>query len=93
MSRVGKQPTLIPEKVKAVIQGREILVEGPLGRLTLTLPVGITAETDPKEINLKRENDERSSRSTHGLARALIANMVRGVSKGFKRKLELSGVG
>ncbi len=93
MSRVGKKTIVFPEKVKATIQGKELSVEGPLGRLILSLPTGIAISIDPKQIQVQRENDERLTRSKHGLARALIANMVEGVSKGFKRELDINGVG
>ncbi len=93
MSRVGKNPILLPEKVKVSVQNGQVLVEGPMGKLTLGLIAGLQVETDSKHAWVKRENEERGTRAKHGLTRALIANMVKGVSDGFKRELEINGVG
>ncbi len=93
MSRVGKKIIPIPEKVKISLQGQELSVEGPLGKLTMPLPPHALVEFDAQKIQVKRENEQRSSRENHGLTRALIANMVKGVTEGFKRELEISGVG
>ncbi len=93
MSRTGRKPISLPEKVKASIQNGQVHVEGPQGKLFLNLPQGVTVLVEGQNINVKRENDERVARATHGLARALIANMVKGVSEGFKRELDINGVG
>lgn len=93
MSRTGKQQILIPEKVKASILNDSIQLEGPQGKLFLNLPKGITVLVEGNNIQVTRLNDERDARSNHGLARALIANMVKGVAEGFKRELDINGVG
>ena len=93
MSRTGKKPISIPEKVKASLQDGQVHVEGPQGKLFLSLPKGVTVGVEAKNINVNRENNERVAKANHGLARALIANMVKGVSEGFKRELDINGVG
>ncbi len=93
MSRTGKKTIAIPEKVKASIQGGQVHVEGPQGKLFLNLPKGVTVLVEGNQMNVNRENDERVAKANHGLARALIANMVKGVSEGFKRELDINGVG
>jgi len=93
MSRTGKKQIAIPDKVKAAIQNGQVHVEGPQGKLFLNLPQGVTVVLEGNHINVNRENDERAAKANHGLARALIANMVKGVSEGFKRELDINGVG
>ena len=93
MSRIGKQPIPIPDKVKVSIKDRDITVEGPKGKLGLEIDPVITVSVDDNEIVVTRPNDSRRNRAFHGLTRALIANMVRGVSEGFEKKLEIQGVG
>src|SRR4030095_1950527 len=93
MSRIGKQPIVLPHKVKAVINGGQLQVEGPLGKLSMALPPFVSIQGDGKQLVVKRENEERNARSTHGLSRARVAGMVEGVTQGFKRELDLSGVG
>lgn len=93
MSRTGKKAISIPDKVKASLQNGQVHVEGPQGKLFLNLPKGVTVVLEDKNINVNRENDERAAKANHGLARALIANMVKGVSEGFKRELDINGVG
>lgn len=93
MSRTGKKQISIPEKVKASIQEGQVQVEGPQGKLFLSLPKGVTVLVEGNQISVNRENDERVAKANHGLARALIANMVKGVSEGFKRELDINGVG
>jgi len=93
MSRTGKKPIAVPEKVKASIQNGQVHVEGPQGKLFLNLPQGVTVVLEGNSINVNRQNDERTAKANHGLARALIANMVKGVSEGFKRELDINGVG
>ena len=93
MSRTGKKPIVIPEKVKTSIQDGQVHVEGPQGKLFLSLPKGVTVAVEGTNINVNRENNERAAKANHGLARALLANMVKGVSEGFKRELDINGVG
>ncbi|MEY2408908.1 MAG: large subunit ribosomal protein [Verrucomicrobiota bacterium] len=93
MSRIGKQPVVIPAKVKVQINGRKVSVEGPLGRLNLDLPDRTVAKVDGGNVVVTRQGEDAQARALHGLSRALINNMVKGVSDGFTRKLEINGVG
>ncbi len=95
MSRIGKQPVAVPAGVKIDVAGRQIHVEGPLGKLTQDLCPEISAayDADSKLLVVKRRDDSRQAKALHGLSRALIANMVEGVTKGFEKKLEIVGVG
>jgi len=93
MSRIGKQPVKIPAKVKVEIKGRECLVEGPKGKLKLTLPPRTSARIEGEEIRVSRTGDAPEARAMHGLARSLVNNMVLGVSTGFVKRLEINGVG
>lgn len=93
MSRIGRLPVPIPEKVKVAVQDGTVHVEGPKGRLTLPVPPDITVEVAEGKIICRRPSDEKRHRALHGLTRALVANMVTGVTAGFSRKLELVGVG
>ena len=95
MSRIGKAPVSIPKGVKASVAGRTLAVEGPLGKLVHTLHPAVSVEVDApgNAIKVTRDGDARIARSVHGLTRALAANMVEGVSKGFEKKLEIVGVG
>jgi large subunit ribosomal protein L6 len=93
MSRIGKQPVTIPPKVKVEVKGRKVLVEGPKGKLELELPNAASAKVDAGKVLVDRSGDDASARAMHGLSRALINNMVRGVSEGFVKKLEINGVG
>ena len=95
MSRIGKQPVAVPAGVKIDVAGRQIHVEGPLGKLTQDLCPEISAayDADSKQLVVKRRDDSRQAKALHGLSRALIANMVEGVTKGFEKKLEIVGVG
>lgn len=95
MSRIGKQPVVIPDKVKATVSGSTINVEGPLGKLAWTFSGKITVVVDEaaKLIRVTRASDERESKALHGLTRALIANMAKGVTQGYLRALELYGTG
>jgi large subunit ribosomal protein L6 len=95
MSRVGKAPVQIPKGVKVAVESDAVKVEGPLGKLEQRLHSAVTVEFDQAEssLSVKREGDDRISRSVHGLTRALIANMVEGVEKGYEKKLEIVGVG
>jgi len=95
MSRVGKQPVPIPAGVTVALQDRTVRVEGPLGTLAweFPFPVTVTVDEEAKQIRVQRPDDQRRSKALHGLTRSLIANMVEGVTKGYKRGLELYGTG
>jgi large subunit ribosomal protein L6 len=93
MSRIGKQPIAIPPKVKVEIKGQKILVEGPKGRLDWELPRRTSLKVEGGNIVVSRAGDDAQAKSLHGTSRALVNNMVRGVSEGFVEKLEIQGVG
>ena len=93
MSRIGKIPVPVPAGVDVSIDGAAITVKGPKGSLTHHVASPIEVEMGDGTVEVKRPNDERISKSLHGLTRTLVANMVTGVSKGFERKLNLVGVG
>lgn len=94
MSRVGKQPISIPDKVTIkVADDRSILVEGPKGKLSWKLPVGVKLDQEQGNLTLVRENEERHTRAMHGTTQRLLGNMVQGVSQGYRKDLEIHGVG
>jgi large subunit ribosomal protein L6 len=93
MSRIGKQPVVIPAGVKVGVTNQQITVEGPLGKLDWQFRPELKVETDGKEVHIARTSETRLARSLHGLGRALIQNMVEGVTKGYEKKLEVVGVG
>jgi large subunit ribosomal protein L6 len=93
MSRVGKAPIEIPAGVKVSVNGTNITVEGPKGKLSREISELISVELSDKEINFSRPNEEKFSKSIHGTTRALVQNMVTGVSAGFSKVLEIVGVG
>jgi large subunit ribosomal protein L6 len=93
MSRIGKQPIAIPAKVKVEVKGQKVLVEGPKGKLNWELPARTSVKVQGAAINVSRAGEDAQSRALHGLSRALINNMVKGVSDGFVKKLEINGVG
>lgn len=93
MSRIGKSPVEIPDKVNVEIQGNTVKAAGPLGTLELTLRPEVKAEKQDNKIIVSRVSDDRKARSLHGLSRTLVANLVNGVSKGFQKRLEIHGVG
>jgi large subunit ribosomal protein L6 len=93
MSRIGKQPVVIPTKVKVQIHGQKVSVEGPRGKLNLDLPPRTVAKVDGGNVVVTRQGEDAQARALHGLSRALINNMVKGVSDGFSKKLEINGVG
>jgi large subunit ribosomal protein L6 len=94
MSRLGKRPIALPEKVKLTSSAEgHLVVEGPKGKLEWDLPSGISLEVDNHSVNVNRPDDSRRSKAMHGLARSLVSNMITGVSDGFKRDLEIQGVG
>ncbi|WP_447645448.1 50S ribosomal protein L6 [Nocardioides zeae] len=93
MSRIGKLPIPVPSGVDVAIDAGLVTVKGPKGTLTHTVPAPITVEKADGTLEVKRPNDERESRSLHGLTRTLVANMVTGVTEGYEKKLEIVGVG
>lgn len=93
MSRIGKLPITIPSGVDVSVEGSTVTVKGPKGTLTHEVPAPITVAVDDGAIVVSRPDDERESRSLHGLTRTLIANNVTGVSEGFTKKLEIVGTG
>jgi large subunit ribosomal protein L6 len=93
MSRIGKKPIPLPDKVKVDIQSGSIVVTGPKGSVTNPLPPGIRFEKKEKELIALRLDDSGPQKAFHGLARALVANAVKGVTEGFTRELDIVGVG
>lgn len=94
MSRIGRLPITVPSGVEVNLDGRNVAVKGPKGALALTVrePMGIT-KNEAGELEVSRPDDERENRSLHGLTRTLVQNMITGVTEGYERKLEISGVG
>ena len=93
MSRIGKIPVIIPDKVKVQVKNQHVAVEGPNGKLALDVHHLATVKVDDQQILVSRPNDNKESKAIHGLVRSLIQNMVIGVSKGFVKQLEIQGVG
>jgi len=93
MSRIGKIPVSIPAKVKVEVKDRKVFVEGPKGKLDWTLPKRTTATVENNSVLITRQGEDAEAKALHGLSRALINNMVKGVSEGYVRKLEIQGVG
>jgi large subunit ribosomal protein L6 len=93
MSRIGKQPIAIPPKVKVEVKGQQVSVEGPKGKLNWQLPRRTSLKVQDGNIVVSREGEDAQAKALHGLSRALVNNMVRGVSEGFVKKLEIQGVG
>lgn len=93
MSRIGKMPIAIPAGVDVKLDGNVITVKGPKGELKTQIRPEITVTVDGNEIIAKRASDEKECRSYHGLTRTLIANMVKGVTEGYKKELNVNGVG
>ncbi|QEY32183.1 50S ribosomal protein L6 [Synechococcus sp. RSCCF101] len=93
MSRIGKTPIPIPDKVSVTLQGLSVSVKGPKGTLERVLPDGVTVSQKENTIVVEPSSQNRRSRERHGLCRTLVANMIEGVSQGYTRKLEIIGVG
>jgi len=93
MSRIGKKPVTMPAGVTANIEGQTLKVKGPKGALQMVLPDDIVAKLDKDAVKLDRRNDTKRARAMWGTSRTLVANLVTGVTKGFERRLEISGVG
>ncbi|MFR9752265.1 50S ribosomal protein L6 [Nocardia sp. 004] len=94
MSRIGKKPIAIPAGVDVAIDGQDVSVKGPKGTLSLTVSEPITiAKGEDGQLEVTRPDDERRSRSLHGLTRTLVSNMIVGVTQGYEKKMEIFGVG
>ena len=93
MSRIGKLPIPVPSGVEVSINGSDVTVKGPKGTLSHSVVEPIVIEQGDGELIVKRPDDERESKSLHGLTRTLVANMVTGVTTGYEKKLEIVGVG
>ena len=93
MSRIGKLPVNVPSGVTVTLDQNSVKVKGPKGELTHKLPSGITVEKNDNTLNVARASEETNHKSLHGLTRSLIANMVDGVTKGYQKQLEITGVG
>ena len=93
MSRIGRMPVVLPDGVEVQIKGSHVRVKGPKGELQHTFPADMKISLDDGEVNVKRPSDAKQHRSLHGMTRALINNMVVGVSTGFEKILEVNGVG
>ena len=93
MSRIGSAPITVPAGVDVSVTGRTISVKGPKGTLSREIPGNITVETDGDTLKVARPDDENKTRAMHGLTRSLVNNMVIGVTEGYKKELEIHGVG
>ena len=93
MSRIGKLPVIIPDGVDVKIENNLVTAKGPMGTESVQVRDEIEVKLDGKEIVLTRKNDDRKSRSLHGLSRTLVQNVITGVKEGFTKKLEIQGVG
>ena len=94
MSRIGRKPITVPSGVDVTIEGQTVKVKGPKGELQHTLAEPITAErADDGELHVVRPNDERRAKELHGLSRTLVANMIVGVTEGYRKSLEIAGTG
>lgn len=93
MSRIGRQPVPFDATVKVAVDGAQVSVQGPKGRMEQRLPAGIEAAVVQQQLVLRRRDDSKEQRALHGMSRALLANAVHGVVKGFSKDLEIHGVG
>ena len=93
MSRIGKHPVAVPKGVTAKVEGNTVSVKGPKGELERTLHPDMKVTLSDNQIMVERPSDESNHKALHGLSRTLVANMIEGVTKGFKKELELVGVG
>lgn len=93
MSRIGKRPIPVPAGVSVAINGNNVVVKGPKGELSRALPLDITVAQEGAELKVTRPSDEERHKALHGLTRTLVANMVEGVTAGFQKTLEITGVG
>ncbi len=92
MSRIGKQPVAVPPKVKVEIKGQKVFVEGPKGKLDYELPSRTSIKLENGNLVVSRDGEDAQAKALHGLSRALVNNMIKGVSDGFVKKLEIQGV-
>src|SRR5215472_3248683 len=92
MSRIGKKPIPVPDKVKVEIKPDQVVVTGPKGSVTNPIPPGIRFETKDKQLLAIRKDDSGAQKAFHGLARALVANAVKGVTVGFSKELDISAL-
>ena len=93
MSRIGRKSIPVPAGVDVAITGQTVKVKGPKGELSHTVAEPITVERDGSELHVNRPNDERKAKELHGLSRTLVANMIVGVTEGYKKVLEINGTG
>ncbi len=93
MSRIGKIPIVIPAQVKVEVKGRSVAMQGPKGKLAFELPPHTTAAVADSKITVTRDGENAEAKAMHGLGRAILNNMVKGVSEGYVKKLEIHGVG
>ena len=93
MSRIGKMPVPVPSGVTVSIDGSTVSVKGPKGELSRKFPEGISFSLENNQVLAARSSDEAQQNAVHGLSRALVANMVEGVTKGYQKQLEITGVG
>lgn len=93
MSRIGKKPVVLPKGVKAALQDRKLKLEGPKGKMELAVHPRIKVAVSAEEIQVTRPTNIRTDRALHGLTRSLIQNMVHGITEGYKKELEIEGVG
>ncbi len=93
MSRIGKLPVDIPEGIDVTIKGSDVTVKGPKGKLEKTFAPDITIKKEDNQVVVRRNGDDKKTRSLHGLTRSLIESMIEGVKNGFEKKLEMVGVG
>lgn len=93
MSRIGRMPVAVPSGVAVTVDGSKVTVKGPKGELTRVFPEGLTFALENGTVVVSRPSDEPHHRALHGLSRALVANMVTGVTKGYSKQLEITGVG
>ena len=93
MSRIGKQPVVVPAGVTVTALGGQVTVKGPLGQLARELPKGLTARVEAGKVIVARTDDSRGQKSCHGLSRTLLVNMIEGVTKGYRKELIIEGTG
>jgi len=93
MSRIGRLPVVVPQGVSLTVSSESIQVTGPKGALTTPLPPGIACKVESGKASFTRQTDQKRDKALHGLARALLANAVKGVTQGFTRELEIQGIG
>jgi large subunit ribosomal protein L6 len=93
MSRIGKKPVEIPSNVKVNVQGQHVLIEGPKGKLEWSAPQPMRLAVKDGKLLVENPASDRQARALHGLTRSLVANMVKGVTEGYRRDLEIQGVG